>query len=89
MKLPINKQGLTPITIEEFRESGMLMLTNMFLQPFGMAIAVRLEEGKPDELFTARTAFRGFLEADQEEMHERIAKYLADNAIDFPEDIKD
>lgn len=88
MKLPTKQQGITPIAIDQFRESGMMMLANMFLQPFGMALVVKVEDGKVIDFFPARTTFRGFDPEDEDEMHERLAKYLADNAADFPEEIK-
>jgi len=88
MKLPIDKQ-FEPITWEQFREAGMLFFVNNMLHAFGLAIAVTEENGKVISASPARVGYRGFSEADQDEEHGKIAKYLADNAINFPEEIKD
>lgn len=87
MKLPIKKQ-YEPITWDQFRGAGMLFFVNNMLHAFGLAITVTEESGKVISASPARAGFRGFSEADQDEEHAKIAQYLADNAINFPEEIK-
>lgn len=89
MKLPLkSKTTTTPITWDQFREAGMLFLVNSILHSYGLAICVEVEDGKVTGSHPARVPFRGFSEADQDEEHTKIAEYLKDNAIDFPDEIK-
>lgn len=83
-------------TWDEFRKTGLFMFINTILHAFGWAICVEVENYKElgddapvIDCYPARVKFRGFGEADQTEMHERISNYLAETAKDFPEEIKD
>lgn len=78
---------------DEFRKTGLFMFMNTILHAFGWAICVNVENALTDhevvtEAFPARVKFRGFDEADQTEMHERIADYLEQVAPNLKEEIK-
>jgi len=83
-------------TWDDFRKSGLFMFVNVILHAFGWALCVEVEYDKEKQIetgpvtsvFPARVKFRGFTEEDQIEMHEHIAKYLAETAPNFPEEIK-
>ena len=78
-------QWVTKKDWNEFRETGLFMFMNTLLHAFGWAICVELEEGTGKVLscYPARVKFRGFSEADQDEMHPRIGKYLEENATEL------
>ncbi|SEA58920.1 hypothetical protein SAMN05192529_13114 [Arachidicoccus rhizosphaerae] len=88
MNLPLGNKQYEPITWEQFRESGMLFFVNNILHAFGLAITVTEENGKIVSSAPARVGYRGFDDKSQDKEHAKIAKYLADNAINFPEEIK-
>lgn len=83
------KEWTSPMTWDEFRETGLLLHVNEMLHPFGLAIAVTLKDDKVTDVQPIRVKYRGFDEASQEREHIKIAAYLAANAPNFPEDIKD
>lgn len=95
MEKPITKT-VDKRTWDEFRKSGVFMFVNVILHAFGWALVVEVDYDKETKTETslvkncypARVKYRGFDESDQTEMHERIANYLANNAPNFPEEIK-
>lgn len=86
---PITK-NLEPKTWQEFRDSGMFFFINQILHVLGWVMVVQTDSktGEITKAFPARTKFRGFDEKSQDEEHTKIANYLADNAPNFPEEIK-
>lgn len=83
-------------TWEEFRKSGLFMFVNLVLQAFGWSLVVEVENYKElgenapvKDVYPCRSRFRGFSDADQTEMHERIAAYLGEAGPNFKEEIKD
>lgn len=85
----VKKEWTTPITWDEFRETGLLFHVNEILHPFGMAIAVQMDkDGHVTGTVPLKVKYRGFSEKDQDKQHIKIANYLAANAPNFPEDIK-
>jgi hypothetical protein len=50
---------ITEKTWDEFRDTGLLVMINCFLQIFGWCIVVEIESGKVTRVFPARTSFRG------------------------------
>lgn len=79
----------------EFRKTGLFMFINTILHAFGWAIVVEVDNYKElgddapvTNAYPARVKFRGFGEEDQNEMHERIADYLANTSHTFPQEIK-
>lgn len=84
------KEWTTPMTWDEFRETGMLFHVNQMLHPLGLAIAINIgDNGEINGTTPLRVKYRGFTEKDQDEQHIKIANYLAKNGPNFPEDIKD
>ncbi len=86
---PKQKEWTSPMTWDEFRETGLLFHVNEILHPFGLAIGVNIEDGKVTDVQPMRVKYRGFDEAQQTEQNIKIANYLAINAPNFPEDIKE
>ena len=83
-------------TWDEFRKTGLFMFVNTILHAFGWALVVEVDYDKETQTETslvlncypARIKFRGFDEDSQSDMHTKIADYLANNAPNFPEEIK-
>lgn len=85
----MEKPMVDPKSWNEFRKTGLFLFINSILHAFGWAIVVELDEaGNVTKSFPARVRFRGFDEASTTEAHERIASYLAKEAIKFPGEIK-
>lgn len=77
-------------TFTEFRATGLLLFINSILHAFGWAFVIEVDK-ETDEVtkcYPARVKFRGFDEKSVSEEHEKLARYLADNAPNFPEEIK-
>lgn len=72
--------NLTQKTWDEFRATGLFMFVNSILHAFGWTLAVKVEDGKATGCFPYRTKFRGFSDADTDEMHQNIGAYLKENA---------
>lgn len=83
------KKNLEQRTWDEFRQTGLFMFVNTILHAFGWALTVSVEDGKVIECYPSRTKFRGFGVEDTDEMHLKIADYLAENSKDFPKEIND
>lgn len=74
---------------QEFRGTGLFLFINSILHAFGWVIVCQTDdEGNITGAFPARTKYRGFDNADQDEAHTKIADYLAKNAPNFPGEIK-
>jgi predicted butyrate kinase (DUF1464 family) len=86
--MKLNKKPITPKTWDEFRSTGLFLFINSILHAFGWVLFVKVEDGKVIECLPGRTSFRGFDNEDQDEAHTAIAKYLAEEAPNFPEEIK-
>ena len=68
-------------TWKEFRENGLLFVTNQFLHIFGYALVVELEDnGEIVECYPARVKFRGFGDKQIEEGYKNISKYMNKNS---------
>lgn len=78
----LNKQSW-----EEFRNSGMLFVTNTILQFFGWSIVIEYQNKKLVKAYPARTKYRGFSEDCIEEGHKRVADYLVENAKELRKDL--
>lgn len=90
MKTEPIKETVEKRTWDELRKTGLFMFINTILHAFGWAIAVELDKnGVVNNAYPVRCKFRGFDEQSTNEMHERIADYLANTAPNFPEEIKD
>lgn len=75
---------------DEFRKTGLFMFVNTILHAFGWALVVEVDRDnqKVTACYPARVKFRGFTEADTEEMHQRIGQYIHDNAIELFKETK-
>jgi hypothetical protein len=82
------KNNIERKTWAEFRETGLLLIVNTILHALGWVIVFETEGNKIVNSYPARTKFRGFDNKSQDDAHTKIAKYLAENAPNFPEEIK-
>ena len=75
---------------EEFRNNGLLFMTNQFLHVFGYALAYNFnEEGDVEEVYPVRTRFRGFGNKEIEEGYKKISKYMKDNANELEKEARE
>lgn len=84
------KQDLEKKSWDEFRNTGLFLFINNILHAFGWCIVVEIDDitGDIKNTYPCRTKFRGFDNKEVDESHEKIAKYLSENAPNFPEEIK-
>ena len=73
---------MTKYEWEEFRETGLLQITNQFLHIFGWSIVLEIDDetNKVTNVYPARCGFRGFTEESNAAAYERVAQYMHDNA---------
>ena len=75
---------------KEFRESGLLFITNQFLHIFGYALVYNFDDnGEIEEVYPARVKFRGFGEKQIEEGYQKISKYMMDNAVELEKESRE
>lgn len=89
MEEPI-KEVVTRKTWDDFRANGLLFYINTILHFMGWAIVVEIdtETKLVTNCYPARVKYRGWDEKSQDEEHAKVAQYLANNAPNFPEEIK-
>jgi hypothetical protein len=74
----------------EFRESGLLFITNQFLHIFGYALVYNFDaNGDLTEVYPARVKFRGFGDKQIEEGYQKISKYMMDNAVELEKESRE
>lgn len=62
---------------EEFRKTGLFHFVNVFLHMFGWAIVVVLKDnGEVDEVYPARTDWRGFSEESNTKAYNNVTAFL-------------
>lgn len=64
---------------DEFRETGLFLLTNQFLHIFGWALTCERNNGH-ERVYPARVRYRGFDEGSQTRAYEKVQKYMVENA---------
>ena len=69
--LPVEKSW------DEFRKTGLFLLTNQFLHIFGWALTY---DPKIQSAYPARVRYRGFDEGTQTRAYEKVQKYMIENA---------
>ena len=76
-------------SIEEFREAGLLLLTNQFLHIFGWALTVNIDEdGTITKFYPAHCKFRGFASKNTSEAYEKVTRHLAERMPELLKDIE-
>jgi len=81
---------ITKKSWKEFRESGLLFITNQFLHIFGYALVYSFDDnGEVEEAYPARVKFRGFGEKQIEEGYQKISKYMMDNAVELEKESRE
>ena len=77
---------ITEKSWEEFRETGLFMLVNTFLQIFGWSLVVNYDENpetkekKNYRVYPARTKYRGFSQDSYVKAYKKISKFMKENA---------
>lgn len=71
--LPVEKSW------DDFRETGLFLLTNQFLHIFGWALTCERNNGH-ERVYPARVRYRGFDEGSQTRAYEKVQKYMVENA---------
>lgn len=71
--LPVEKSW------DEFRNTGLVQITNQFLHIFGWALTYA-KDGDEFRVFPARVRYRGFDEGSQTRAYEKLQKYMIENA---------
>ena len=75
---------------KEFRESGLLFITNQFLHIFGYDLVYNFDDnGEIEEVYPARVKFRGFGDKQIEEGYQKISKYMVDNAVELEKESRE
>lgn len=81
---------ITKKTWNEFRESGLLFVTNQFLHIFGYALVYNFDDnGEIKEVYPARVKYRGFGEKQIEDGYKKISKYMVDNAVELEKESRE
>lgn len=70
-------------SLEEFRNSGLLLIANQLLHVFGWAIVLEGGDGKLTRMYPARVKFRGFDAKTQTKAYIDAAKYMHANSDDI------
>lgn len=77
-------------TLQEFRETGLLLFINQLLHIFGWVIIIELDaDGNQIEMYPARTKSRGFSQADVTKAYIKLSKYMKQNAEELEKDAID
>ena len=80
---------ITRKTWKEFKDNGLLFITNQLLHIFGYAIVFNLDDkGNIKEVYPARVKFRGFGNEQIEEGYKKISTYIKDNANELEQESK-
>ena len=81
---------ITRKTWKEFKDNGLLFITNQLLHIFGYAIVFNLDDkGNIKEVYPARVKFRGFGDEQIEEGYKKISKYMKDNANELEKEARE
>lgn len=81
---------ITKKSWNEFRDSGLLFITNQFLHIFGYALVYSFNDnGEIEEVYPARVKFRGFGDKQIEEGYQKISKYMMDNAVELEKESRE
>ena len=71
--------SITQQSWEDFQKAGLLWFVNQFLQVFGWAICLDVDNGIVKKAYPGRVLFRGFTEEAQTICYERLARYIRDH----------
>lgn len=89
MAHPRKEKMVEPKTWDEFRDTGLLTITNQILHIFGWAIVVQYDiKGDVKSAYPARVKFRGFDGASTINAYKKISKYMVENAETLFEESK-
>jgi len=91
-KKRMNKNEIVMIekrSIDEFREAGLLLLTNQFLHIFGWALVVEVDDdGNVTKFYPAHCKFRGFDSDSTSRAYKKITKHLEQRLPELLKDIE-
>lgn len=66
-------------TVQEFRDTGLLLYINQILHVFGWSIGVNISDDGTQQLIPLRTKFRGFDNQTTTRNYEKIASWIRKN----------
>lgn len=76
-------------SIKEFREAGLLLLTNQFLHIFGWALTVEIDDdGNVTKFYPAHCKFRGFDNDRTSKAYAQITNHLKKRMPELLKDIE-
>jgi len=77
-------------SIEEFRNTGLLLIINQILHIFGWAIVIEFnDDNEPIRMYPARCKFRGFSDKSVEKSYKLINDYLKNNINEISKDLEE
>lgn len=75
--------------IEEFRNTGLLLIINQLLHIFGWAIVISYNERGIPKMYPARVKFRGFSNEVVADAYLKVTEYMRDNSENLLKEVKD
>ncbi|HBJ1650918.1 TPA: hypothetical protein LA460_000137 [Clostridium botulinum] len=77
-------------TWKEFRENGLLFVTNQFLHIFGYSLVYEFDDNNNvTNVYPARVKFRGFGNKQIEDGYKNISKYMLNNAEELEKESRE
>jgi hypothetical protein len=75
---------------KKFRETGLLIFINQFLQIFGWSIILEVDTETEEITFVypKRTKWRGFSEKDTDKAYTQVTKYLENNITELKHEVE-
>lgn len=84
------KKDSSEMTLEEFKDSGLLWFVNQNLHMFGVAIAMNLDRDRnPISLYPVRCSFRGFDEETNDWGYQKVTEFISKNINKMVDDVKE
>lgn len=84
-----HKSMIEKRSIEEFRNSGLLLLVNQFLHIFGWALVVEVDEdGKATNFYPKHCKFRGFDNRSTKKAYKMVTYHMKDRLPDLLKDVE-
>lgn len=77
---------LKEMSLDEFRNSGLLWFINSILHVFGTAIVVDIESNR---MYPARCRFRGFSEKSNNKGYSNLTRYMKENSENLLKDCEE
>jgi len=79
-------KNISPKTIKEFQDTGLLLFINQFLHIFGWAVVIEITDNKWS-MYPARVKFRGFSEKSTTKAYKKLTQYMCDNHNELQKEV--